>query len=400
MAGKPPPDPFAPARLGPVRLRNRIIKAATFEGMSPRGLVTDALVEFHRRVAAGGVAMTTLAYCAVSREGRSAPGEIVMREEAIPGLRRLTEAVHHHGAAACAQLGHSGPVAGAGGRGLAPSRVFSPLAMRWTRAATEDDVAGVVSDFARAARIAAASGFDAIELHLGHGYLPSAFLSPRLNRRRDRWGGGVENRARLARAIATAAREAVGGDVAVTAKLNMLDGVRGGLAPEESIAVAQMLEDDGALDAIELTGGSSFQNPMFLFRGDVPIREMAAAMPPLLGAGMRLLGRRFLRAYPFEEAYFLPVARRFRAALRMPLVLLGGVTRLETIHAAMAEGFELVAMARALLREPDLVRRMAQGSASEGTCVHCNRCMPSIYSGTRCVLDEPEPPAVSLSPSA
>ena len=383
------PDPFAPASLGPVTLRNRVVKAATFEGMSPRGLVTDELVAFHRRVAAGGVGMTTVAYLAVSREGRSAPGEIVLRPEAAEGLRRLTEAVHEEGAAAAAQIGHAGPVAGAGQKGLAPSRVFSPVAFRFMREATPEDLARVTREFADGARLAAAAGFDAIEVHLGHGYLLSAFLSPRLNRRRDRYGGDVESRSRFPREVVRAVRDAAGDAVAVTAKLNLDDGVRGGLRSDEAVEMAKLLEADGAIDALELTAGSSFQNPMYLFRGDAPVKELAAAMPTLIGIGTRIAGRRFLKTYPFEEAFLLPLAKRVREAVTMPLILLGGINRVDTIHRAMREGFEFVAMARALLMEPDLVERMRSGQATEGTCIHCNRCMASIYSRTRCVLVDP-----------
>lgn len=381
--------PFAPAKLGPITLRNRIIKAATFEGMTPRGRVTDALIEFHRRVAIGGAGMTTLAFCAVSKEGRAAAGELVLRDEALPGLRLLVETVHSLGAAACAQIGHSGPVAGTGARGVAPSRVFSPMAMRFTRAATEADLDRIAADFARGAALVARAGFDAVEIHLGHGYLLSAFLSPRLNKRTDAWGGSLANRARFPRRVVRAVREAVGRSVAVTAKLNMDDGVPGGLWLTESIEVARMLESDGALDALQLTGGSSFENPMYLFRGDAPIREMAAAMPGVIGLGFRMVGRRFLRTYPFEEAYFLPYARQFRDALDMPLILLGGINRLDTIERGLGEGFSFVAMARALLRDPDLVSKMEKGVAAEGLCIHCNKCMPSIYTGTRCVLVDP-----------
>jgi 2,4-dienoyl-CoA reductase-like NADH-dependent reductase (Old Yellow Enzyme family) len=129
---------------------------------------------------------------------------------------------------------------------------------------------------------------------------------------------------------------------------------------------------------------------MYLFRGDAPVREMADAMPGVIGLGMRLLGRRFLHEYPFEEAYFLPSARQFRDALDMPLILLGGINRLETIRRGLDEGFAFVAMARALLREPDLIEKMRKGVTAEGLCIHCNKCMPSIYSGTRCVLVDPE----------
>jgi 2,4-dienoyl-CoA reductase-like NADH-dependent reductase (Old Yellow Enzyme family) len=382
-----PPDPFAPARLGPLTLRNRIIKAATFEGMTREHVVSDGLIEFHRRVAAGGVGMTTVAYCAVSPDGCGTPNEIILTDDTVPGLQRLAEVIHAEGAAVSAQLGHAGAVAAATGhRGLSPSPIFSPLAMRRTRAVTPDDIRRIIGDFAHAAEIVVAAGFDAVEIHLGHGYLPSEFLSPKLNKRTDEWGGSLENRARFAREIARAVRGAVGDRLAVLAKLNMADGVPGGLWIDESVEVARLLEADGTLDAIELTGGSSLQNPMYLFRGDAPIHEMAAVFPQPMKLGFKLFGKRFLPSYPFAEAYFLPFARQFREALKMPLVLLGGINRRDTIEAAMAEGFDFVAMGRALLREPDLVHRLASGEQHESLCIHCNKCMPTIYRGTHCVL--------------
>lgn len=383
------PDPFAPATLGPLTLRNRIIKAATFEGMASDGEVTDRLVDYHRVFAAGGVAMSTVAYMAVSPDGQGAPSEMVLRESSVPGLTRITDVIHEGGALASAQIGHAGPVgAGAGQRGLSASRVFSARGLKFTAAATARDLATVVENFGAAARVVVDGGFDAIELHMGHGYLLSSFMSPRLNRRDDQWGGSVANRARLARDAAKAVREAAGGDVAVYAKLNMADGVPGGLWLPESIEIAQLLEADGALDALELTGGSSFENPMYLFRGEAPIYEMSQSVAKWMRPGFKALGKKFLVEYPFEEAFFLPYARQFVEAVDLPLILLGGVTRLETIRTAMAEGFAFVAMARALLREPDLVLRMQAGEAPESLCIHCNKCMPTIYSGTHCVLVE------------
>ena len=387
-------DPFRPAELGPLTLRNRVVKAATFEGVMPDGLVTDELVEYHRRVARGGAAMSTVAYLAVAPEGRTDAGCLWLRDEVLPGLRRLTDAIHAEGAAAAAQIGHAGPVANARSTGLAalaPSPSFSPLSMRRTRGASIEDLRRIRQAYAAGARKAVDAGFDALEIHLGHNYLLSAFLSPKLNRRHDGYGGDLEHRARYPRDVVAAVREAVGDRVAVTAKLNMRDGVKGGLDVDESLEVAAWLEADGALDGLELTGGSSLANPMYLFRGGAPVAEMADAMPGLVGLGMRLVGKRFLPSYPYEEAFFLPLARRFRERLSMPLILLGGVSRRETVDLAMAEGFEFVAMARALLREPDLPARWQAGGADASTCDHCNRCMPSIYSGTRCVTDHPEP---------
>lgn len=384
-----PPDVFAPATLGPVTLRNRVIKAATFEAATPHALVTDDLIEYHRLPAAGGVGMTTVAYCAVSPGGRTEGRQIWMRPEALAGLRKLTDAIHAEGAAVSAQIGHAGAVADARSNGavaLAPVRFFNPIAMKFARRASAEDIRDVTAAHARAATLAVDAGFDAVEIHLGHGYFCSSFLSPMINRRTDEFGGSLANRAKVARGVVRAVRRAVGNQVAVTAKLNMSDGLRGGIGVDEALQTAKWLQDDGGLDAIELTAGSSLMNPMYLFRGDAPVKEFAGVFKPPMRWGMRVFGRKFLRRYPYRDAYLLDLARTFRAELTMPLILLGGVTNRETMDQAMAEGFEFVAMARALLAEPDLLNRIAQDSAVRSACTHCNQCMPTVYSRTHCVV--------------
>lgn len=384
------PDVFNPAKLGPLTLRNRVIKAATFEARTPDALVTDDLIEYHRLPAAGGVAMTTVAYCAVSPCGRTGGNQIWMRPHAVPGLRRLTEAIHAEGAAISAQIGHAGPVADARSNqatALAPVRFFNPIAMRFAQKATREDIDDVLAAHAHAARLAVDAGFDAVEIHLGHNYLASAFLSPLLNRRDDEFGGSLQNRAKVARGLVMAVRRAVRQQVAVTAKLNMTDGIRGGITVDEALTTARWLQDDGGLDAIELTAGSSLVNPMYLFRGDAPVKEFAAAFKPPLRWGIRMTGHRFFREYPYRDAYLLREARLFRAELTIPLILLGGITNRTTMDLAMAEGFEFVAMARALLAEPDLVNRIAaEGSQVRSACTHCNQCMATIYRRTHCVV--------------
>lgn len=389
-------DVFSEAKLGPVTLRNRVIKAATFEASTPDALVTDDLIKYHQLPAAGGVGMTTVAYCAVSPGGRTDGWQIWMRPEALPGLRRLTEAIHGEGAAISAQIGHAGPVANARTNkapALAPVRFFNPLSMRFARKATVDDIRDVMAAHANAARLAIDAGFDAVEVHLGHNYLASSFLSPLINRRSDEFGGSLENRAKVARGVVRAVRDAVDkhGDrrIAVTAKLNMSDGVRGGISTEESLQTAKWLEEDGGLDAIELTAGSSLVNPMYLFRGGAPVKEFAANFKPPISWGIRMSGHKFFREYPYREAYLLRDARLFRAELELPLILLGGITNRKTMDLAMAEGFEFVAMGRALLAEPDLINRIKnEDTAGSVTslCTHCNQCMPTIYRHTHCVV--------------
>lgn len=383
------PDPLAPADLGPIRLRNRVIKSATFEGMTPNALVSDDLIDFHARVSAGGIGMTTVAYLAVAPEGRTERDQIYWREEALPGLERLTNAVHTEGAKVSAQIGHAGPVANSRSNklpSLAPSARPNPLSMSLDRAATRDDIRRIIRQHGEAARMATQVGFDAIEVHVGHNYLASSFLSPNINRRKDEWGGSFQKRTAFPRAILQEVREHAGDGVAVMAKMNMADGVKGGLWLDESIPFAQLIEQDGTVDALELTGGSSLLNPMFLFRGDVPMKQMAATQMWLLKLGMNMFGKFVFQNYPYKPLYFLDYARQFRREVDLPLVLLGGVTNYEVMSTAMKEGFEYVAMARAVLREPDLINQIAAEHGTRSACVHCNLCAASIFTGTRCPL--------------
>jgi 2,4-dienoyl-CoA reductase-like NADH-dependent reductase (Old Yellow Enzyme family) len=381
------PDVFSPGTIGPLTLRNRVIKAATYEGLSHASKVTEDLVDFHRAYAVGGVGMTTVAYCAVAPDGRTSPHQILWSDEAMPGLRTLTDAVHAEGAAISAQIGHAGPVADPRGNklpALSPSTRFPNISGGISRKAKVADIERVTAAHAAAAVRAIEAGFDAVEVHLGHSYLASAFLSPKINHRKDEYGGSLENRAKVGRGILRAVRDAVGSRIAILTKLNMSDGVRGGITLEEATQTAKWIEADGTVDAFEMTGGSSLLNPMYLFRGGAPVEEFVDVMPQPMKTVMRLGGRRFIREYPYQDAFLLDHAREVRKAITLPMVLLGGITGRPSMDLAMEEGFEFVAMGRALLREPDLVNRIAADAATPSLCIHCNRCMPTNFVGTHC----------------
>jgi 2,4-dienoyl-CoA reductase-like NADH-dependent reductase (Old Yellow Enzyme family) len=323
------------------------------------------------------------------RRAVRAPGHREAR--ALPGLRRLADAVHEAGAAISAQLGHAGVVAPkklTGVTPVAPSRFVNPTSLAFCREIRRDEIRAVVDQFGAAAQVAVDAGFDAVELHFGHLYLPSSFLSPLINRRRDEYGGSIDNRSRFVREIARRVREVVGDRIAVIAKLNMDDGLPGSIWIDEALRTAQLLDTDATLDAIELTQGSSVFKPMYLFRGDVPVREFAQAMPPAMRPGVRLFGRAMMGSYPYEDLYMLPAARQFVPVMRnTKLVLLGGITNREHLETAMREGFHLMAMGRALLREPDLVNRMAADAGVRSRCNHNNKCMVTVFGRTHCVLD-------------
>ena len=323
------PDVFSPAKLGPVTLRNRIIKAATFEAATPDALVTDDLIEYHRKPAAGGVGMTTVAYCAVTPAVAPNAGSFGCGPRRCRACADSPKRCTPRAPRSARRSGTPGPSqtpAPTRPQALAPVRFFNPTSMRFARKATRDDINDVTAAHADAARLAIDAGFDAVEIHLGHGYFCSSFLSPLINRRDDEFGGSLENRAKVARGVVQAVRHAVGDQIAVTAKLTMADGIRGGIRVDEALTTAKWLEDDGGLDALELTAGSSLVNPMYLFHGDVPVQAFANRFKPPMRWGVRMMGPKFLRKYPYRDGYLLDLARKFRAELSMPLILLGGIT--------------------------------------------------------------------------
>jgi 2,4-dienoyl-CoA reductase-like NADH-dependent reductase (Old Yellow Enzyme family) len=378
-----------PGRLGPLALRNRLIRTGAFEGMCPNGVPSDALVEHHVSMAAGGVAMTTVAYCSVSRDGRHYDHQMWIRPEIVPALRRLTDAVHREGAAASVQLGHCGYFAGTragGGRPLGPSVLFNLYGLSLCRAMDDEDVVRVTEDFGRAARLAVEAGFDAIEVHAGHGYLLSQFLSPFTNRRRDRFGGSLSNRLRFPLDAIGEVRRAVGPDKAVLVKMNLEDGFEGGLGTDEAVEAARAFVGAGA-DALVPSGGFVSRTPFYMMRGGVPVLEMVAGQDRWFRkVGLLLFGRFFVQTYEFDELFFLAGARRIRAAVDVPVVLVGGVCSGEGMSRALREGFPFLALGRALIRDPDLPRRLADHPGLVSDCDHCNRCVAEMdRGGVRCV---------------
>ncbi len=386
-------DCFAPSRLNGLALRNRILKAATFEGMTPGSLPSDRLIEFHRRIAEGGVALTTVAYCAVEPDGRLADHMMHMHEGARPGLERLTSEVHAAGAAVSGQMAHCGSLSKnrslVRSTPLAPSTGLNRLGLAYgmplARRMSEVEIDSMVADYGRAATFMKSVGFDAVEIHFGHGYALCQFLSPKTNRRTDRYGGSLENRLRLPLRVLEAVREAVGEAFPILGKISMMEGVRGGLELDESIRIAQAL-DRGGLDAIVTSGGSSSHNPMLLFRGDSMLPHMLdVEQNPLLRLGMRLSGKSFFRDYPYHELFFLDEARRIRDAVDCKLVYIGGVSTRASLEQALGE-FDFVQLGRALVRDPALVRHMQENPDYVNGCTHCNRCAALIDhpDGIRC----------------
>ncbi len=389
---------FSPGRLGPLELRNRFIKAGAYEGKCPGGLPSDDLLEHHLAICRGGVGMTTVAYCAVSADGRTFEQQMYMRDEVVPPLRRLVEACHGTGAKVSIQLGHCGFFSRnkqvTGGRPFGPSFALNLygvlIGLPFARAMTEEDIVRTVDEFGDAAARAVEAGFDAIELHFGHGYLLSQFLSPGFNRRTDRYGGSLENRLRFPLEVLRRVRERVPRDFPLLCKMNLRDGFRGGLEIDEAVEVARALERGGAT-ALVMSGGFTSKAAFYLFRGKTPIKEMAEVEHnAMMKVALRVFGPFIMRSDPFEELFFLEDAKRVRAAVQLPLCLLGGVVSMQGVETAMREGFEFVVMGRGLIADPDFVARAQRGELERSRCDACNRCVAEMDrpGGVRCVCVE------------
>ncbi len=381
---------FTPGKLGPIELRNRTIRSAAFEGMCPGGRPSQSLVDHHRAMAAGGVGMTTVAYAAVSPDGRTFAHQMWMRRAIEEDLRRLTDGIHEEGGAAAIQLGHAGFMADRAvtkSAVLAPSRVLNLYGLAMPRAMTETDIEELIAAFGRATTLAREAGFDAVEVQAGHGYLISQFLSPYTNRRKDRWGGGLDGRTRLLAEVLRAVRAAAGPKIAVIMKMNLRDGFNGGLEVDDAIEVARLAEREG-IDGLVLSGGFSNRVPFFIMRGDVPLDDIIQGERNLLKkVGMMLFGKMLVRTYPFTEAYFLDLAKQVVGQVEVPLILVGGLKSRTVIDQVLGEGFDFVAMARALICEPDFVVRLAGVEPACSRCEPCNRCVASMYHGEqRCPL--------------
>ncbi len=377
---------FTPAKIGPVELRNRTIRSAAFEGMGRDNGPTEMLRDYHLSVARGGVGMTTLAYAGICRSALSFDTQLWLRPEIVPQLREITDGIHRAGAKASIQIGHCGNMthrSTAGGTPVGASTGFNLYSPTFVRGLRRDEIEEIARCFGDAVRTARDAGFDCVEVHAGHGYLISQFLSPYTNHRRDEFGGPLNNRMSFMKICLEESMKAAGSDMGVIVKTNMRDGFKGGLKIDDCLTVAKEIEKAG-VHAIVLSGGFVSKAPMYVMRGEMPIYSMTYYMKQLwLKYGVRMVGKYMIPSEPFKPLYFLDDARVFRKELKLPLIYVGGVVDREGADRVLDdEGFDFIQMGRALLTEPDFVNRMreSEGKNHSCGCDHVNYCIARMYS--------------------
>lgn len=363
-------DPlFEPGEIGGVRLRNRLIRAGTSESMADphSGVMTTALLDLYEKLAVNRVGGIITGHMYVHPRGRYAQGQTGVHEDGVlDGLRALTKRVHRHGAAIFGQVAHAGSQSRVpDNMPLAPSPVPNPLTGAEVDGASDSEIEQAIEAFAAAARRVAAAGFDGVHIHGANGYLITEFTSPVTNRRMDAWGGSPENRDRFPKAVVEAVRSAVPVGFPVTMKIGMVDALPGGLEVDESVRRAGVLVGAG-IDGVEVSCG--------LMRAPSDSANTYVAVGPKRAAQDLLVHRLFSRPRP--EAYFRPWARSLRAAVDTTVILVGGMRTTGTMREVLESGdADFVAMARPLIREPDLVAQIERGREGQVDCTSCNLCM-------------------------
>ena len=361
---------FEPCEINGLKLENRFIRSATWEGMAADdGSCTPRLINLMADLARGGVGLIITSHAYIQKAGQAGPWQIgIHNDDMIPGLQQMTAAVHDQRGKIVCQITHAGFFANAkltGQTPMAPSAVEG-IAKGPRREMTPQDIAGVIKAFAAAANRAKSAGFDGVQIHGAHGYLISEFISPRFNLRTDTYGGSIENRARLALEVLQAIRKTVGKGFPILIKMNCKEFTDGGLQPAEFVQVGKMLADAG-IDAIEVSGG-------------LPISPTTRASQ--LGINREE-----------KEAYFQKEAKALKKHVDIPIILVGGNRSFHVVERIVAEGVaDFISMSRPLIREPHLINRWKAGDLTRSACVSDNMCFQPANEGKGiyCVTEKRE----------
>jgi 2,4-dienoyl-CoA reductase-like NADH-dependent reductase (Old Yellow Enzyme family) len=373
---------FTPINLGDVQIKNRFIHSATYEVMASKtGEVSDKLVTRYQNLAKGEVGLIIPGYMFVHPLGRSYPYQTgIHSDDMIPGLKRLVEAVHQEGSKIVFQLVHAGrqttkamigqtPI-GPSSKGRDPINFVKPKEMR------ADEIHEVIQAFGKAANRAVEAGADGIQLHAAHGYLINQFISPFFNHRKDEWGGSEANRFRLLRELISEFRNALPQGMPLLVKLNTNDYTpREGITPSLAVTYARWLSDL-KINGLEISCGSTIYSFMNMCRGDVPAKELVQSVPFWKKPLAKLMMKRMVGKYDFDEPYNLEAAKMIKPVLgETPLFVVGGLRKVAQMEEILEKQYaDCISMSRPFIREPFIVKRIREGMAEAVACVSCNRC--------------------------
>lgn len=353
---------FEPIQIGNMKVRNRVLRSATYYGLADEdGFIGDASVDLIGGLAENDVGLVVTGYAYVRKDGQSVADQNgIQSDDHIPGYRRMTDAVHAFGGHVVMQINHGGVnayTASFRGDDYTAVSVYEdmPRYRKPAREMTEEDIWGIIDAYGQAARRVQEAGFDGVQIHGAHGYLVSQFLSPVTNRRRDRWGGDLDNRMRFVVEATRAIRKQVEDDFPVMIKLGARDYVGNGhgLTSEEGAEVARVLEQEG-MCLIEISHGVSTEQRL------------------ILGISR-----------PEQEVCFRDDAQVVRDATEGPTCLVAGFRSLPVIEETLASGVtDMIGISRPLIREPDLIKRWKNGDTAKAACISCGGCFGKQERGT------------------
>lgn len=377
---------FKETVISGIAVKNRIIRSATHDGLADEnGAPSDKLISKYEQLAKNGVGCIITGYAAVSRNGVSPyPRMMKIYDDSVIGkYKELTEAVHRHGAPVILQIAHCGRQTSSKAIGMqkvAPSNVLHAFYPDKAKELTDSEINAIIDDFIAAAVRAEKAGFDGVQLHGGHGYLLHDFLSPYGNRRKDSWGGSLENRCRIVELIIRGIKEKT--NLPVWIKLSAEDNRKGGMNIGSSVEICKRLEKAGC-DAIEVSCGT-VQDGMNTMRSELmPMdavfryREPCASFPKFLKKislpAANLVNPLIKQPKPLEN-FNVANAETIRKNISIPVITVGGIHKVSDMEKILAEGkADFISMCRPFICEPDLAKKLANGQ-QEAKCIMCNYC--------------------------
>ncbi len=373
---------FTPKTLGKTQISNRFVRSATNEGMAtPEGEVTDRLVKVYKNLAKGGVGMIISGHMFIDPLGQASKGQVsIHNDEAVPGLKKLTEAVHQHDSKIIFQLSHSGRQVEKqvlGQTPMAPSSIHRDLInIQKPKQMSEEVIQSLILAFGKAAKRAVDAGADGVQVHAAHGYLISQFLSPFFNQRSDKWGGSDENRFNFLKEVTKEVKQAIPEDKILIIKVNGDDHTPDdGVTPPLAAKYAAWIESLG-YDGIEVSCGNGAFAPFSVFRGEVPVEDMIKYFPWWKKAIARIKLQKMVGKHDLVHGYNLDAAKVIKAAAtKTPIILVGGVRKLSHMEEIVEKGpADFISMARPFIKEPFIVNKFKEGKRDEVKCISCNKC--------------------------